>query len=133
MRRAIGVCVIALAFAVVGPATAQAKKSPSTVAIDTNACTASANNICTQYTFFGEVGSSRFKCKRNRSVKLFHTTAPGVADFLGGDRTSRHGFWGVRVAPEELGGGRFYARATRRVLRNGDVCKGATSEFFIIH
>ena len=122
-RRVVVGCVAVLALAVLAQAApAQAKKFNSTVAIDTFSCPGGPKRGEAECTFFGHVGSGHAKCKRDRKVKLFLGK-----DLLGADRTSDHGFWGVKT---QLQGGIYHARVTRRVLRNGDICKGATSPGF---
>ncbi len=133
MRRVIAGCVVVLCFAAVGPASAEAKKFASKVAIEDLYCNAFSETpkrglpVCTQSTFVGHVGSAHAKCKRNRKVKFFKQD-----ELLGTDRTSFGGFSGVRVDASEVDASPYHARVTRRVLRNGDVCKAATSENFFI-
>lgn len=128
--RVIAGCVVALCFAAIGPASAEAKKFASKVEIQNDYCSsgvpAKHGSICTEVTFWGDVGSAHAKCKRNRQVRLFNQ-----GELVGTDRTSFNGFWGIRVDASEVHpGDPFHARVTRRVLRNGDICKAARSEDF---
>jgi hypothetical protein len=114
-RHLFVVCAAVVAVAMVAPAApASAKTFRSSVVIDIPSCSG------TSCTFYGHVGSPHRKCRPHRKVKVFHET-----DLVGTDRTSDNGFWGATFPLEE---GNYRAKVTRRVLRNGDVCKGDTSE-----
>ena len=118
MRRLWLGCAVVVACVAITPAMASARTFQSHVFFDAFRCEGGPGTE--QCIAFGHVTSPHAKCKPNRKVKLFRD-----GDFVGSDRTSAHGFWGVRFPGVD---GSYRARVTRRVLRNGDVCRSAVSE-----
>jgi hypothetical protein len=74
----------------------------------------------------GKVKSPKPGCLRKRKVELFRENEvdPDEPQSYGTDRTNRRGAFGIDMA---LLAGDYYARVSRRVLPNGDVCKPAVS------
>src|SRR5438045_9015467 len=112
MKRVCIVCAAVVSGAAIVPATAGAKTFKGDVSLDTRECQPPAQPHAPERCIaFGHVASQHAKCKPNRKVRFFRD-----GDLVGSDRTSAHGFWGVRF----LGiSGSYRAKMTRRVLRNG--------------
>jgi hypothetical protein len=76
--------------------------------------------------FRGDVSSSKGKCARNRKVQVFQNVA-GPSIRVGSDFTDGGGQWFLSVNLNPANGDVFYARAPRKQIGDGKICKAARS------
>jgi hypothetical protein len=80
--------------------------------------------------FFGKVKSKKAACKKKRTVKVFRKKSGPDAVF-GKDKTNKKGKYVVAPGKRAKSGGKYYAKAKKRVLKNNSshkhVCKAGTS------
>lgn len=80
--------------------------------------------------FDGSVSSTKPRCEKMRTVKLFKRAADGSGTSVGTDLTDANGAW--VITPSRVAPGTYFAKVTKRVLRKNTkhrhICKRAFSK-----
>jgi len=123
-RKTQGLIAIAATVAVGALAPAASGRATFETSVDISNGTVSGNS----FLMVGSVFSEKRKCEGGRTVKLL-VRPKGETKFkvVDTDRSSRLGAWATRFPFQDTDGQKI--QATKKKLRNGDVCKADGQPF----
>jgi hypothetical protein len=120
-RFTLAAAAVAVLAAVAVPSASAAVKFPTSVAI-----TSIEKPAGSPLKFTGSVSSPKPKCRRNRKVVVFQDVA-GPSIRIGSASTDNGGLWSLSSDLNPANGDVYFAKAPRKQIGNGKVCKAGRS------